>query len=586
MRMKGAQAVVAALEREGVEVVFGYPGGAILGVYDYLYDSKVRHILVRHEQAAAHMADGYARATGKPGVCIATSGPGATNLVTGLATAHMDSIPIIAITGQVARAAIGRDAFQEADITGITLPITKHNYLVKDPADLPRIIREAFHIATTGRPGPVLIDLPRDVAMAEIDFEYPVEVDLPGYKPTYHGHPRQIMEAARAIAEAKRPVLYVGGGVIASGAAREVRELAERCNIPTTTTLMGLGAFPGRHPLFLGMPGMHGTVAANFALNECDLLIAVGVRFDDRVTGDVRTFSPKSIKIHIDIDPAEIGKNVKVHIPIVGDARLVLRALLDQVEPALHSEWLAQIQAWKEEYPLGYVEKEGALMPQFVVEKIYEVTGGNAIVTTDVGQHQMWAAQYYLFDQPRQFISSGGLGTMGFGFPAALGAQVGRPDAVVFCISGDGGFQMNMQELATAVENHLPVKVCVLNNFFLGMVRQWQQLFYRQRYSASRMVNPDFARLAEAFGATGMVVRKAEDVVPALKRAMEVEGPVVIDFQVAPEENVWPFIPAGQSVAQMMGLEELKKAKEKRAARAGREAVTLAETAPGREGRA
>lgn len=568
MRMKGAQAVVAALEREGVEVVFGYPGGAILGVYDYLYDSKIRHILTRHEQGAAHMADGYARATGKPGVCIATSGPGATNLVTGLATAHMDSIPIVAITGQVGRDAIGRDAFQEADITGITLPITKHNYLVKNPADLPRIIREAFHIATTGRPGPVLIDLPKDVATAEVDFEYPVDVELPGYKPTYHGHPRQIQEAAKAISEAKRPILYVGGGVIASGAAREVFELAERCSIPTTTTLMGLGAFPGRHPLFLGMPGMHGTVAANFALDQCDLLIAVGVRFDDRVTGDVRTFSPNSVKIHIDIDPAEIGKNVKVQIPIVGDARLVLRALLDQVEPALHTEWLAQIQAWKEEYPLGYVERGGALMPQFVVEKVYELTGGNAVIATDVGQHQMWAAQYYLFDQPRQFVSSGGLGTMGFGFPAAIGAQVGRPDAAVFCISGDGSFQMNVQELATAVENNLPVKVCVLNNTFLGMVRQWQELFYRERYSASRMVSPDFARLAEAYGATGMVVRKAEDVTPTLRRAMEVEGPVVIDFQVAPGENVWPFIPAGKSVAQIMGLEELKKAKEQREARA------------------
>ncbi|MBE3584102.1 MAG: biosynthetic-type acetolactate synthase large subunit [Limnochordaceae bacterium] len=566
MRMTGAQALIASLEKENVEVIFGYPGGAILSVYDALYDSRIRHVLTRHEQGAAHAADGYARASGRPGVCMATSGPGATNLVTGLATAHMDSIPIVAITGQVARDSIGRDAFQEADVTGITMPITKHNYLVKQAEDIPRIVKEAFHIATTGRPGPVLIDLPKDVAAATIEFSYPDTVDLPGYKPTLYGHPKQIEEAARALAQAERPVLYVGGGVIAAGASAEVQALAEKAHIPTTTTLMALGAFPAHHPLFLGMPGMHGTVEANLALHECDLLIAVGVRFDDRVTGDVRKFSPHSTKIHIDIDPAEIGKNVKVDIPIVGDARLVLRALLDKVEPALHPAWMEQIAQWRAEHPLGYYSDGDSLMPQFVVEKVYEVTEGKAILTTDVGQHQMWAAQYYRCERPRQFISSGGLGTMGFGFPAAIGAQIANPDQPVFCISGDGSFQMNIQELATAVENDLPVKVCVLNNAFLGMVRQWQQLFYRTRYSASRMSTPDFAKVAEAYGATGLRVQKAADVVPALRTALATPGPVVIDFQVSPEANVWPMIPAGASVDQIMGLDQMPGPGEARAA--------------------
>ena len=553
-RMKATQAFVECLLAEGVEVVFGYPGGAVLPIYDALYDAKIRHVLVRHEQGAAHMADGYARATGKPGVCLATSGPGATNLVTGLATAWMDSIPLVAFTGNVARSAIGTDAFQEADITGITLPVTKHNFLVRRSEDLPRVIKEAFHIASTGRPGPVLVDLPKDVTTEEIVFEYPQTVNLPGYRPTVKGHVKQILEAAKAIAVAKRPVLYIGGGVISSGAHKEVLALAEKANLPTTYTLMGIGGFPGDHPLSLGMLGMHGTVYANYAVNEADLLIAVGARFDDRVTGDLSRFAPHAKVIHIDIDPAEIGKNVPADIPIVGDCKAVLSVLVEKVREKREQEWLDTIEAWKREYPLAYEEKPGVIAPQRVIREIYEVTGGNAICTADVGQHQMWLAQYYPFREPRRHISSGGLGTMGYGFPAAIGAAFGRPDLPVWSITGDGGFQMTAQELATVRKYNLPVKIAIINNSYLGMVRQWQELLYNRRYSSSDLHdNPDFVKLAEAYGIPAMRCTKPEELRPALEKAAATDGPVLLDIHVDEEANVFPMIPAGKSVAEMIG---------------------------------
>ncbi|MBO2520998.1 MAG: acetolactate synthase, large subunit, biosynthetic type [Firmicutes bacterium] len=552
--MKATQAFIESLLAEGVEVIFGYPGGAVLPIYDALYDAKIRHVLVRHEQGAAHMADGYARATGKPGVVLATSGPGATNLVTGLATAWMDSIPLVAFTGNVARSAIGTDAFQEADITGITLPITKHNFLVRRAEDLPRVIKEAFHIATTGRPGPVLVDLPKDVTTEEINFSYPETVDLPGYRPTIKGHVKQILEAARAIAAAKRPVLYIGGGVIASGAHKEVLALAEKASLPTTFTLMGIGGFPGDHPLSLGMLGMHGTVYANYAVNECDLLIAVGARFDDRVTGDLRRFAPHAKVIHIDIDPAEIGKNVQADIPIVGDAKAVLSVLVEKVREKREQEWLDTIEAWKREYPLTYEEKPGVIAPQRVIQEIYEVTRGEAICTADVGQHQMWLAQYYIFREPRRHISSGGLGSMGFGFPAAIGAALGRPDLQVWSITGDGGFQMTAQELATVRKYNLPVKIAIINNGYLGMVRQWQELLYQRRYSHSDLHdNPDFVKLAEAYGIPGFRCTRPEELRPLLEKAAAMDGPVLLDIHVDQEANVFPMIPAGQSVAEMIG---------------------------------
>lgn len=554
-RMVGAQALVECLKAEGVEYVFGHPGGAVLHLYDALYDSGLKTILCRHEQAAAHMADGYARATGRPGVCLATSGPGATNLVTGLATAFMDSIPLVAITGNVPRGLIGRDAFQEADITGITLPITKHNFLVRSARQLPHAIRAAFHIATTGRPGPVLVDIPKDVGVEELDFVYPQTVHLPGYKPTYKGHARQIAAAAKAIARAERPLLYVGGGAIAAGAYGEVQALAEKCDLPVTMTLMGLGAFPGNHPQSLGMLGMHGAAYANYAIQNCDVLIAVGARFDDRVTGALDTFAPKVEQIiHIDIDPAEIGKNVAVHIPIVGDCRHVLSALLDKVPPKQHPDWWAQIDEWRSEYPLRYRSSDNELKPQAVCEVVYEVTRGDAIVVTDVGQHQMWAAQYCKVHYPRHFISSGGLGTMGFGLPAGLGAKLARPDKAVFVIAGDGSFQMNIQELATAAEHDIPVKVAILNNEFLGMVRQWQQFFYDGRYSSSRMKSPDFATIAQGYGVKAMRVTDPSEVKAALSEALAYDGPVVMDFRVAQEENCFPMVPAGGSNSDMLGV--------------------------------
>lgn len=555
VEMTAGEAFVECLKAEGVEVIFGYPGGAVLPIYDVLYSADIRHLLVRHEQGGAFAAEGYARATGKPGVVLATSGPGATNLVTPIADAYMDSIPLVCFTGNVPTTSIGTDAFQEADITGITLPITKHNFLVRNAQDLPRVIREAFHIATTGRPGPVLVDLPRDVSTTKIKFEYPEQPEMPGYKPTYKGHIRQILEAAKLIAGSKRPVFYVGGGAIASGAHEEVRRLAEKANLPTTMTLMGLGVFPVDHPLSLGMLGMHGTVYANWAVNECDLLIACGARFDDRVTGDLKRFAPNAKVIHIDIDPAEIGKNRVADVPIVGDVKAVLQVLIEKVREKREDAWLAQIEEWKREYPLTYYPQEGVIMPQAVIEAIDEVTNGEAICTADVGQHQMWLAQYYKFRNPRSHLSSGGLGAMGFGFPAAIGAAVGRPDRQVWSITGDGGFQMNAQELATVKTYNIPVKIAIINNSYLGMVRQWQELFYQRHYSHSDLHdNPDFVKLAEAYGVPALRVTKPEELLPALKKAAEYPGPFLLDIHVAEEENVFPMIPSGQSVAEMVGL--------------------------------
>ncbi|HET7558673.1 MAG TPA: biosynthetic-type acetolactate synthase large subunit [Limnochordia bacterium] len=555
VRMKGSEAFAAALKAEGVEVIFGYPGGAVLPIYETLYHVDIRHVLVRHEQGAVHMADGYARATGRPGVVLATSGPGATNLVTGLLTAHMDSIPLVAFTGNVARKAIGSDAFQEADITGITLPVTKHNFLVHDAADVPRVIKEAFHLARTGRPGPVLVDLPKDVCTEEIDFDYGVEPDLPGYKPTLKGHRGQILEAAKAIAGAKRPVLYIGGGVIASGAHREVLALAEKAGLPTTYTLMGIGGFPGTHPLALGMLGMHGTVPANWAVDRADLLIAVGVRFDDRVTGDPAKFARGAKVIHIDIDPAEISKVIEAQIPIVGDVKHVLAELLPKVREKKESAWLEQVQAWKDEYQLFFDEKPDVIAPQRLVRELSELTRGEAVVAADVGQHQMWLAQHYAFAEPRCHLSSGGLGTMGFGFPAAVGAAFARPDKTVIALTGDGGFQMNLQELSTVRHHDLPVKIVIMNNFYLGMVRQWQEIFYERHYSHSDLYdNPDFVKLAEAYGIPALRCTKPDELRPMLQKVLETPGPMLIDVHVDREANVFPMIPSGKSVAEMVGL--------------------------------
>ncbi|WP_088553890.1 biosynthetic-type acetolactate synthase large subunit [Calderihabitans maritimus] len=552
--LTGAQILIKALEAEGVDTVFGYPGGAVLAIYDCLYESNIRHILTRHEQGAVHAADGYARATGKPGVCIATSGPGATNLVTGIANAYMDSVPLIAITGQVSLDMVGKDSFQEADITGITLPITKYGYLVKDVKDLARIVREAFYIATTGRPGPVIIDIPKDICTQKAEFMYPPEIDLPGYQLKPYRNGKQINRAAQAIMRAKKPVIYAGGGVIASGAHRELLELAEKLNIPVTITLMGKGSIPEDHPLCLGMLGMHGTCYANYAVSECDLLLAVGVRFDDRVTGRVDTFAPNATIIHIDIDPAEIGKNVPVDIPIVGDVKLALRDLLKLVEPRERRDWLDTIEEWRRRYPLHYEDdNNGRLKPQYVIEQIYEITRGDAYITTEVGQHQMWAAQYYRCRKPRSFISSGGLGTMGFGLPAAIGVQIAHPEATVFDIAGDGSVQMTSQELATIAQYNLPIKVAILNNQYLGMVRQWQELFFNKRYSQSEVLGPDFVKLAEAYGIEAVRVTKREEVRPALERALATKKPFLLDFWVEREENVFPMVPPGGSLNKMLG---------------------------------
>ena len=551
-KMNRAKILVESLKKEGVGAVFGYPGGQALPLFDALYGSDLRFYLVRHEQAAAHAADGYARATGKPGVCIATSGPGATNLVTGIATAYMDSIPIVAITGQVKTFMIGNDAFQEADIIGITRPITKHNYLVKDVNDLARTVKEAFHIASTGRPGPVLIDLPSDVQLAETEFHYPHEIQIRGYKPTYCGHPGQIRRAAKMIAESKRPVIYAGGGVILSGAAKELREFTEKINSPVTMTLLGLGAFPADHELSLGMLGMHGTGYANHAVQNCDMLIAIGARFDDRVTGKIDEFAPHAKIIHIDIDPSAISKSVAVDLPIVGDVKCVLSELLKIVHRPHDKEWTDKIVEWKEKHPLNY-KRDDKLRPQYVIEQICEATKGDAIIATDVGQHQMWTAQWYKFMRPRELLSSGGLGTMGYGFPAGMGAKVGRPDSQVFVISGDGSFQMNIQELSTAVVNNIQVKIAILNNSYLGMVRQWQEFFYGKRYSHTKLENPDFVKIAEAYGAAGIRIEKKEEVRPAIEKAMHTKNVVVMDFKVEGEENVYPMVPAGKRLDDMIG---------------------------------
>ena len=549
----GAHILLEVLKAEGVDVVFGIPGGVVLPLLDAFYDPGApRFILTRHEQGAGHAADGYARATGRVGVCLATSGPGATNLVTALATANFDSVPVVAVTGQVKTHLIGNDAFQEADITGISRPITKHNYLVKDVTKLAECLRAAFHIARTGRPGPVLVDIPVDVATAMTDAPIPDGVDLPGYRPVYKGNRRQIKRAAEAINAAEKPLLYVGGGVIIAGAADLLRALAVKADIPVTTTLMALGAFPEDHPLALKMLGMHGTAYANYAVQECDLLIAVGARFDDRITGDIKKFAPHARIIHVDVDPCSISKNIRVDIPVVGDAKDILEGLLELVEARGHDAWLGRVGDWKAKHPLVY--KPDGLKPQHVIQQICEVSRGEAIICTEVGQNQMWAAQWYTHRHPRHFISSGGLGTMGYGFPAAIGAQVGRPDALVVDIAGDGSIQMNIQELATAVHNKIPVKICILDNGYLGMVRQWQELFYKRRYSGSVLAgNPDFVRLAEAYGARGRRITTPEEVRPALEEAFATPEVFILDFMIEPEENVFPMVPAGEAIDRMIG---------------------------------
>ncbi len=572
MKMDGAHIIIESLKREGVKHIFGYPGGVILNIFDYLYNEKdIQLILTRHEQGAVHAADGYARSTGKPGVVLVTSGPGATNTVTGIATAYMDSVPLIVLTGQVPTYLIGNDAFQEADIIGITRPCTKYNFLVKKTEDLARTIREAFYIATTGRPGPVLIDLPKDVTTGKAEFIWPEEVKIRSYNPKYEGNKWMIAQAANEILKAKKPVIISGGGIIISNAHKELRELAEITQIPVTNTLMGLGGFPGTHKLFMGMLGMHGTYCANMAVQNSDLIIALGIRFDDRVTGKVETFAPNAKIIHVDIDPTSIRKNVRVDIPIVGDLKRVLtelnRILKEEKKEQWHEirkVWLKQINTWKSERPLTYQHSDEVIKPQYVVEKIYELTKGDAFITTEVGQNQMWAAQFYKFDKPRTFITSGGLGTMGFGFPAAIGVQLAHPNKLVIDIAGDGSIQMNIQELATAVLNKLPVKVVILNNRYLGMVRQWQELFYGERYSHTYLdVAPDFVKLAESYGAVGLRATKPSEVEPVLKEAFSIKMPVFIDMIVDWKEKVFPMVPAGASLDQMIFGEEEKKSEKK-----------------------
>ncbi len=558
MKLTGAQALIKSLEMEGTEVMFGLPGGAILPVYDPLIDSSIRHILVRHEQGAGHMASGYAHATGRPGVAMVTSGPAATNIVTPLADAYMDSIPMVVITGQVAYSVIGTDAFQECDTVGITMPVTKHNWLVTDARDTPQIIREAFHVATTGRPGPVLVDFPKDIANQTMDWYWPDGVDLPGYKPTTKGHPKQIKDAARLVNEAKRPVIYAGGGILKARAAEALRAFAELTGVPVVTTLMARGAFPDEHPLCLGMPGMHGNYTAITSMQKADLLITLGARFDDRVTGKVSSFAPDAKIIHVDIDPAEQGKVRRPDVPIVGDCRLVIEELVKAVraEQGKHgapdiSEWMAQIRRWQEEFPLHFEQLEGGpLKPQYVIEKLREHTPDDCILASGVGQHQMWASQHWKFHHPYTWVNSGGLGTMGYSVPAAIGAKVGRPDRMVWAVDGDGCFQMTAQELVTATAERIPVKIAILNNAYLGMVRQWQELFYEERYSEVYLSPdlPDYVKWAEAMGCVGMRVDNADDVVPTIEKANEIDDrPVVIDFRTDYREKVYPMVAAGTS---------------------------------------
>jgi len=561
MKLTGAQMLLKCLEMEGVEVMFGFPGGAVIDIYDEIPNSAVEHILVRHEQGAIHAADGYARATGRVGVCLVTSGPGATNTVTGIATAYMDSIPVVIFTGQVPRALIGNDAFQEVDIVGITRSCTKHNYLVQDIKDLAVTIKQAFYLARSGRPGPVLVDLPKDVMQQTAEFHYPESVQMRSYNPTCKPHVGQVRKVMKLLRKAKKPLIYSGGGVITSGSHADLTWLARNLCIPVTSTLMGLGAFPGDDPLFLGMLGMHGTFAANMAVNNCDLLLAVGARFDDRVTGKVDTFAPNATIVHIDVDPTSIQKNVSVHVPLVADCKAALAALRTESEASLddtdwaadHHEWVEQVQAWDKEHPLTYKDDDTVIKPQFVVEKIYEITRGDAIIATEVGQNQMWAAQFYKYTKPNTLLTSGGLGTMGYGFPAAMGAQRAFPDKLVIDIAGDGSIQMCIQEMMTVVCNRLPVKIVILNNGYLGMVRQWQELFYRKNYCETCLdAQPDFVRLAEAYGAAGFRVTEKGDVESTLREAFALDKPVIVDIRVAREENVYPMVPAGASLTEML----------------------------------
>jgi len=554
----GAQIIVDTLIEQGVDTMFGYTGGVVLPLFDKLYDAPINFIIPRHEQGGCHMADAYARASGKVGVMVATSGPGACNLVTGLATAMMDSVPMVALTGQVRTELIGNDAFQEADTTGITRPVTKYNCIVKDVKDVARIIREAFHIASTGRPGPVLIDIPVDIEVAKCRTDGPKDLKLPGYRVKTKGHPRQISMAAHAINKSKQPVLYVGGGVISANASEELRALAEKAHLPVTMTLLGLGSYDQRKAESLDMLGMHGSAYANYAVQQCDLLIAVGARFDDRVTGKLETFAPNAKIIHIDIDPASISKNVHVDIPVVGDAKEILGELAKEVEYNERKKWFSKIAEWKKKFPFRYDRNSAAIKPQYVVDEICSQTKSEAIITTGVGQNQMWAAQFYKFIRPRQLISSGGLGTMGYGLPAAIGAQIARPDAIVIDIDGDHSFNMTMTELATAVQCELPIKVCIINNGYMGMVRQWQELFYNKRYSKTYLSNPDYAVVARALGAVGETVDKKEDVPKAIKAMLAEKKPCLVDFKVEPEENVWPMVPAGKSLNEMDGLDILE----------------------------